>query len=126
MEVHHHTHTERKKWHHYFWEFFMLFLAVTLGFFVKKQRENFVEGKREKQYIKSMIADLKEDTIRYAVTIGLVEKKVSGLDSILDALNKQPLNATFLYYYMRKYVSGYNWVETSQRTISQLKNAGGM
>jgi len=126
MEIHPHTHTERKKWHHYFWEFFMLFLAVTLGFFVENQRESFVEGKREKQYIKSMIADLKEDTIRYAVTIGLVEKKVSGLDSMLDALNKQLLNATFLYYYMRKYVSGYNWVETSQRTISQLKNAGGM
>jgi len=35
MEVHAHTHTERKKWTHYFWEFFMLFLAVTLGFFVE-------------------------------------------------------------------------------------------
>jgi hypothetical protein len=28
MEVHAHTHTERKKWTHYFWEFLMLFLAV--------------------------------------------------------------------------------------------------
>jgi hypothetical protein len=126
MEVHQHTHTERKKWHHYFWEFFMLFLAVTLGFFVENQRENFVEGKRERQYIRSMIADLKEDTVKYTTTIIAVEKKVSGLDSMLDALNKPPLNATFLYYYMRKYVSGYNWVETSQRTLSQLKNAGGM
>jgi len=27
MEVHAHTHTPRKKWTHYFWEFFMLFLA---------------------------------------------------------------------------------------------------
>ena len=36
MEVHSHTHTPRKKWTHYFWEFFMLFLAVTLGFFVEK------------------------------------------------------------------------------------------
>ena len=28
MEVHAHTHTERKKWTHYFWESLMLFLAV--------------------------------------------------------------------------------------------------
>ena len=35
MEVHSHTHTPRKKWTHYFFEFLMLFLAVTLGFLVK-------------------------------------------------------------------------------------------
>ena len=28
MEVPAHTHTARKKWTHYFWEFLMLFLAV--------------------------------------------------------------------------------------------------
>ena len=28
MEVHAHTHTARKKWTHYFWEFLMLFPAV--------------------------------------------------------------------------------------------------
>jgi hypothetical protein len=31
MEVHAHTHTARKKWTHYFWEFIMLFLAVSCG-----------------------------------------------------------------------------------------------
>ena len=32
MEVHSHTHTERKKFTHYLWEFLMLFLAVFCGF----------------------------------------------------------------------------------------------
>ena len=32
MEVHHHAHTDRKKWTHYLWEFLMLFLAVFCGF----------------------------------------------------------------------------------------------
>ena len=126
MEVHQHTHTERKKWHHYFWEFLMLFLAVFAGFIAENWREHFLDHKKEKQYIRSMIADLKEDSSRYSATIIAVEKKVSGLDSLLEALNKPTLIATPLYYYMRKYVSGYNWVETSQRTITQLKNAGGM
>jgi hypothetical protein len=58
MEVHHHAHTSdpglhrgRKKWTHYFWEFFMLFMAVTLGFFVENQREHYVGYIREKQYM---------------------------------------------------------------------------
>src|SRR5436190_11702576 len=62
MEVHHHPHTERKKWTHYFWEFFMLFLAVTLGFFVENQRERLVEKRKEKQIISALYADLKKDT----------------------------------------------------------------
>ena len=38
MEVHAHTHTERKKWTHYLWEFLMLFLAVFCGFLAENQR----------------------------------------------------------------------------------------
>ena len=58
MEVHAHTHTPRKKWTHYFWEFLMLFLAVTLGFFVENQREHYIENKRERQYMHSFYEDL--------------------------------------------------------------------
>jgi hypothetical protein len=43
MEVHTHTHTARKKWTHYFWEFLMLFLAVFAGFLAENQREHIVE-----------------------------------------------------------------------------------
>jgi len=62
MEVHAHTHTERKKWTHYFWEFFMLFLAVTAGFLVENLREHYVEHQREKQFIRSLLVDVKLDT----------------------------------------------------------------
>ena len=33
MEVHAHSHTERKKWTHYLWEFLMLFPCCVLWFF---------------------------------------------------------------------------------------------
>ena len=62
MEVHAHTHTPRKKWTHYFWEFFMLFLAVTAGFLVENEREHYVEHLREKQFINSLLIDVKLDT----------------------------------------------------------------
>ena len=48
MEVHAHSHTERKKWSHYFWEFLMLFLAVTLWFFCRKPAGALYRASNEK------------------------------------------------------------------------------
>ena len=62
MEVHHHSHTQRKKWTHCLWEFLMLFLAVFCGFLAEYQLEHTIEHAREKQYMKLMIADLQTDT----------------------------------------------------------------
>src|SRR5215212_6717279 len=61
MEVHAHTHTSRKKWTHYFWEFLMLFLAVFCGFLAEYQLEHKIEKERERQFMASMIEDLKSD-----------------------------------------------------------------
>src|SRR5687768_7102525 len=86
MEVHAHTHTARKKWTHYFWEFFMLFLAVLLGFFVENQREHYIEHKREVEYIHSMIEDLKEDTASFnkLIKINLItNEKIDTLIALL-------------------------------------------
>ena len=67
MEVHHHAHHDKKNWKSYFWEFLMLFLAVTLGFFVENQREHLVEHRREKEYMISMLEDLSADTMTLLV-----------------------------------------------------------
>ena len=65
MEVHHHSHTQRKKWTHYFWEFLMLFLAVFCGFLAEYKLEHVIEQKREKQFIKSLIEDPDFDLLSY-------------------------------------------------------------
>ena len=45
MEVHHHGHHEnvKKSWKAYFFEFFMLFLAVISAFIAENTREYFSE-----------------------------------------------------------------------------------
>src|SRR5215813_12039708 len=58
MEVHSHTHTERKKWTHYIWEFLMLFLAVFAGFLAENKREHIVEKRRAHQFLQSMLLDV--------------------------------------------------------------------
>jgi hypothetical protein len=127
MEVHHHAHTERKKWTHYFWEFLMLFLAVTLGFFVENQREHLIEHKREKQYILTLIEDLKSDTAQLAASIEGRREKELMIDSLVLILNSQDFSkqGANIYYWV------YNVLRPSRffpndRTIQQLKNAGNM
>jgi hypothetical protein len=47
MEVHHHSHSARKKWTYYIWEFLMLFLVVFCDFLAENFREHQVQKQRE-------------------------------------------------------------------------------
>jgi hypothetical protein len=123
MEVHHHSHTERKKWTHYFWEFLMLFLAVTLGFFVENQREHFIEHKREKQFMVSLINDLTDDikTLDYQIKNQLIN--VSRLDSFVYLL-MNPTDITNQLYYLGRISSRNDIFNYNTRTIDQMRNSG--
>ena len=83
MEVHHHSHTARKKWTHYFWEFLMLFLAVFCGFFAEYQLEHKIERDREKQFIRSLFYDIKADTASFHRILLARNKREKSQDSIL-------------------------------------------
>jgi len=63
METHaHHLHkAPGQGWKHYLFEFLMLFIAVFCGFLAENWREHILDGKREKQYIKSFYEDLTAD-----------------------------------------------------------------
>ena len=80
MEVHHHCHTPRKKWTHYFWEFLMLFLAVFCGFLAEYQLEHTIEHQREIKYVKSLLQDLKADTASLQQYIDIKKKKRIMMD----------------------------------------------
>ena len=127
MEVHHHAHTERKKWTHYFWEFLMLFLAVFCGFLAEYQLEHKLESDRGKQYIVSMYEDLKMDTIALNSIIQNRSKRSEMLDSIFFLMDNPGDHNADLYYYARHItrtapVLFFN----NDRTIQQLKYSGGL
>ena len=84
MEVHAHSHTARKKWTHYFWEFLMLFLAVFAGFLAENQREHLVEHKREKEYMQSLIEDLQTDTANLSREVRRGEVSRTGLENLIS------------------------------------------
>ena len=128
MEVHAHTHTPRKKWSHYFWEFLMLFLAVFCGFLAEYQLEHVIEHQREKQFMKSMAEDLEKDIQLLKDESQLVMEQFNGLDSIVQIINEGTLGKSevrTMYNLQRKFLYPLT-LELINRTEIQLKNAGGM
>ena len=127
MEVHSHTHTERKKFTHYLWEFLMLFLAVFCGFLAENQREHMIEHQREKVYIKSLVEDLKQDTAQLNQIIISFNEKIYFKDSLLHELASPDVlkNSAKAYFYFERSRHFPDFIYTD-RTIQQLKNSGNM
>ena len=129
MEVHHHSHTSRKKWAHYFWEFLMLFLAVFCGFLAEYQLEHKIEKDREKQYIMQLYRDIKFDTSSLQSVILNRKKKANLLDSLSILLTSPNLaNQSSDLYYFARYATRFYDVRfiPNDGTLQQLKNAGNM
>ena len=127
MEVHHHSHTARKKWTHYFWEFLMLFLAVFCGFLAEYQLEHKIEKDREKQFIKSYIEDLKTDTASISRNLVYQETRKEQLDSMMNFLETQTIKGNESdFYLLGRLLIRTRRFQTSDRTITQLKNSGAL
>jgi hypothetical protein len=129
MEVHKHPHhvTHKKKWGEYLLEFFMLFLAVFLGFLAENFREHQVEKERAKQYIISFCEDLKKDTVRINQLIKYDDEKIaalSGMYSCYDTVLKN-VEATGCMGQLIKHSRSNKGFVLTERTIRQLANAGG-
>ena len=130
MEVHHHAHHEGKKsWKSYLWEFLMLFLAVFCGFLAEYQLEHVIEHNREKEFMWSMIDDLKTDTASLAYTLDRVNRNQIRIDSAIKfyAIQKNPTTSqvTAIGMYSDFGLISHGVVFTD-RTSLQLKNSGGM
>jgi hypothetical protein len=131
MEVHAHAHTldnhREKKWYHYLWEFFMLFLAVFCGFLAENQREHFVEVKKTKQYAHLLINDLLTDTVVFQIQAERNERKEKRLDALMQLLEQPLLPNQYndLYYYSR-FLSEFIPFHPYDGTFQELKSSGSL
>src|SRR6187401_2464159 len=71
METHaHHLHkTPGKNFWHYFFEFFMLFLAVFCGFLAENVREHKIEKDRATELARSFYEELKSDSATAVIKV---------------------------------------------------------
>jgi hypothetical protein len=125
MEVHHRSHTERKKWTHYFWEFVMLFFAVTLGFFTENIRERFQERHRINEFMCKIFFDLQSDitTIKKLKQERMIRNR--QCDSLINQLMQSPNTAdkNKTYYYGRNATRRIHF-RPQDATLQQLKSTG--
>lgn len=129
MEIHHHPHTEKKGFKGYFLEFLMLFLAVTLGFFAESLREHVVEKRREKEYMKEIVENLKYDTLRCALNAQTNIGICAGLDSLRQELKvaiQGKTNGNTLYYLALNYLGNIGHAVFNTSAITELKNSGSL
>ncbi|HEV3223796.1 MAG TPA: hypothetical protein VGZ90_13000 [Puia sp.] len=130
MEVHHHPDLHHKKKHlkEYFLEFLMIFLAVTLGFIAENIREHIGEKQKEEEYIKSFIANVKDDTAQITDITEFSNKEIRGLDSFLLISREDFTNPgarQLFYYFSEKLFFSEALFKSNDATLVQLRNSGG-
>jgi len=118
----------KKKWRSYLLEFLMLFLAVFLGFVAENIRVKNAEQETEKQYMITMVEDLKSDTTRLAGLIVARKNRIIELDSLFNLISsdryiKEGNKVYGLYYFPYWDVLRFF---PSDRTMQQLKNSGNL
>ena len=107
----------------------MLFLAVFCGFFAEYQLEHKIEKNREKQYISSLVTDIRADTARLNTIIFNRIERESRLDSLSLLVNSAlPQDHAKDIYFFAVLAPRTNSVRfiPNDGTIQQLKNSGGL
>jgi hypothetical protein len=128
MELHAHSHTDRKKWTHYFWEFLMLFLAVFCGFLAEYQLEHVIEHNRAKEYAASMANDLAADTSElkgYKRYMNYAANNVDTLLHLLSGTDPKDIPTGKLYYYGLCGGAPRSFVP-KDATMQQMKGSGSL
>jgi hypothetical protein len=117
--------SKKKNWSSYFKEFFMLFLAISLGFFVENQREAYVENKSAEVLAQSMLEDLEQDRKALQEGIRFMEDKDQNMDKFLRMLRAPggDWDTVAFYKSMTMVFSTFPFSPTDG-TYSQMKSSG--
>jgi len=128
MEVHTHTHTPRKKWTHYIWEFLMLFLAVFCGFLAENIREHKIEQQRAKELAKNLYKEIYTDSITIEQKIAIRNKKEEECTYFINYVkdsNLTTLSSRFYPAYTWAFIQSAQLLfEPNDGILNQLRNSG--
>ena len=96
-------HFFKKNFIDHFFDFFMLFAAVSLGFFVDNYRDNQNEKKIAHEIASNLIQDIASDTINIKKVIQKYTIRLTQLDSLYKITqDKNEIKEdTFLYKYQK-------------------------
>jgi hypothetical protein len=124
-EYHSHTMHQKRRLKDYLFEFIMLFIAITCGFFADNLRDNMLERRKEKEYVVGLIGDIKEDTTSIRNFLSGNKRQILGLNSLITLLEKPILTIQYKMFIelTAKYLNNYNGFTPRDQTMIQLKNS---
>ena len=129
MEVHHHPHVEsgshrKKGLKEYFFEFVMIFLAVTLGFFAENLREHIKNNNEITQDIRSVLSDLNSDVAHFNAILNTDEYSYTSADSLLSLLDGNISKTAQIYLLARAVTANVGSYYANSKTFDQMKASG--
>jgi hypothetical protein len=119
------TSSKTRNWASYFKEFFMLFLAISLGFFVENQRESYLEEKSADILAQSLMADLIKDTTALHSALQFNKEKEVEISSLMEILNspQNTWDTLAIYQKMQATFTTFPFSPTDG-TYTQMKSSG--
>ena len=124
MEVHAYAHTERKKFTHYLWEFLMLFLAISLGFYAENLREGIKHKEEVKTHINSLITDLQTDIELFDSVADRNTYSAEMADSLIELLHSDITNTQGIYFTARTVTANNGYGYSNSKSFDQMKSSG--
>ena len=111
-------------WKHYLFEFFMLFLAVSLGFYAENLREE-IKNKREVgEDMKAVLADLESDVAHLNTVLEVNTYSYTLADSLVSLLHNDIAKTPEIYLYARGVTANINYFYSNSKTFEQMKASG--
>ncbi|MEO6456186.1 MAG: hypothetical protein ABIN97_19070 [Ginsengibacter sp.] len=108
-------------------DFFMLFLAVTLGFFADNFRDSYLENKQTHELANNLLSDIKQDTHAISILLLHCDKKMKMLNSLYNLIDDSNVNfSDSLIYKYSAYVGERKWFERNNSTYTHLLNSGAL
>src|SRR5579863_2862770 len=111
---------------HYFFEFFMMFLALYLVFLAENIREHLTEKKQERVYMQNMLEDLRADivlSINYTKNNQAVFELIDTLVQLIKSPERKQY-ITKLAYTARMVLPQFKQLYLTDRTYEQMKSSG--
>ena len=98
----------------------MLFLAVFCGFLAEYKLEHVIEDQREKEYMRTMMEDLKSDSAMFETNIQLRTSRIKMIDSLVTLLSSPVMDKSGndIYFFARSISPPVN-IFPNDRTIQQ-------
>jgi len=111
-------------WRHYFFEFFMLFLAVTLGFYAENLREGIKHREEIDMDIRSILSDLRADVSLFDSVLERNQYGYAMADSVIQLLHSDLQKTPEIYFCARSTTSNIGYFYPNTKTFDQMKSSG--